>query len=150
MTRLIVIAAVLICAASNALAEPQQALGSTVYMIMATTVPRPEGQPLPNFLYTTLDIPSIFMLERKQLEPAGEFSSHADLLTYFQSLPPSVRENGLWVYPTAWDRLWAQSDKDKLQELTFQAQSNSVLLFVCPLIETSFGKAEFTCKKVSP
>lgn len=71
------------------------------------------------------------------------YAEPKELLAYFQSLPPTVRQNGIWVVTTHPDS-YSDNEKAKLKALIALCVSKNIPIFTCRASELPNG---WKCEK---
>jgi hypothetical protein len=63
-------------------------------------------------------------------QPGDTFAEPKELLDYFQHLPATVQQNGIWVVPTH-PTAYSESERAKLKTLVTLCAEKKILVFTC-------------------
>lgn len=150
MLRNLILFITLLCASVSAFADsPQYQLGLSVLMFMETTIDKQKTNTSdPAYIYF---VPPQHNIATNQ-EGGNRFSTHLQLLSFFQNSQSSIQKNGLWIKRMAAPNLWSSADNDRVAALTREARQRKLLLFICGPVEPKSGKSEvlWDCEKASP
>jgi len=80
------------------------------------------------------------------------FDGEADLLKFFQSLPPDIQRRGLWVTPVGVPELHTEQDRNRISQLVQEARKKKVLTYVCTAADLGgrSGLVGWECTQQSP
>ncbi len=80
------------------------------------------------------------------------FKGEADLLSFFQSLPPDVQRRGLWVTPPGLPENQTEEDRNRVGLLVQEARKQKVLMYVCAAADLGgrSGLVGWECTQESP
>lgn len=71
-------------------------------------------------------------------KPGSTYATPKELLAYFQDLPPTVRQNGIWVVTTHPDS-YSDSEQANLKELIALCVSKKIPIYTCRASELPNG-----------
>ena len=99
--------------------------------------------------YVLLRQPPLF--EHLKPDAMHVFVKNVELLDFFQRLPPSVQQLGLWMTRFVVPEGKAEDDRQRVERLAAEASRRNVLLYICePRAPEKGYLVAWDCKQRSP